>query len=126
MFFLLANLLMSCAGTPDKVLCNESSHSEEIRPLLERDFTTSFNELNLRDNRLFFCCASLSFFRNTVFCCDRMFVFRLSKLTGDALNVLLWPLSRPALGSGGVLGMSIFSGSQGSLRSFGAFLSFVS
>ena len=55
-----------------------------------------------------------------------MFVFRLSKLTGDALNVHLRPLSRPALGSGGVLGMSNFSGSQGSLRSFGAFLSFVS
>ena len=85
MFFLFANLLMSCAGTPDRVLCNESSQSEEIRPLLERLCTTSFNEFNLCDNRLFFCCASLSFFLNTVFCCDRMFVFRLSKLTGDAL-----------------------------------------
>ena len=124
MFFLRANLLMSCAGTPDKVLCNEPSHSQEIRPLLERVFTTSFNELNLCDNHLFSCCASLSFFLKTAFCCERIFVLRLSKLIGEALNVHLWSLSRPTLGSGGVLGMSP-CGSQGSLRSLGAFLSFV-
>ena len=55
-----------------------------------------------------------------------MFVFRLSRLIGEALNVHVWPLSRTTLESRGVLGMSHSCGSQGSLRSFGAFLSFVS
>jgi hypothetical protein len=50
-----------------------------------------------------------------------MFVFRLSKLTGDALY--LWLLSRPTAGWGGVLGMSIF---DGSLCSLGGLRSFVS
>ena len=75
MFFLLVNLLMSYVGTPDRVLCNESSHSGEIRPLLERVCTTSFNVLNLCDNLLFFCCAIFSFFLNTVFCCDKLLFF---------------------------------------------------
>ena len=123
MFFLLVNLLMSCVGTPDRVLCDESSHSGEIRPLLERVCTTSFNVLNLYDNLLFFCWAIFSFFLNTVFCCDKMLFFRLSKLTGDAWNVLLLSRVRPTSGCGGVLVMALVFGS---LHPLGAFLSFVS